>query len=125
MRRNKFVSLICAIAILLLVCSVLSACEKDEIRNLAAKHEAVQIPVNGSIYIGNYITYDGKGKLSYSVENADVLQLKRDKVTGLKPGKGKVVVSTKSETVSFIVYVVTPTKSAWKPSTLRKFTTGR
>jgi|GEM_PF-5098018 len=108
MRRNKFVSLICAIAILLLVCSVLSACEKDEIRNLAAKHEAVQIPVNGSIYIGNYITYDGKGKLSYSVENADVLQLKRDKVTGLKPGKGKVVVSTKSETVSFIVYVVNP-----------------
>lgn len=102
------IKLFFTIALILLSCSMLFACAKDDIHNLKPIYQAIQLPLNGNIYIDDYITYDGKGKLTYSVENTDVLLLKDGKVTGIATGNGKIVVSTKDETISIPVYVVNP-----------------
>lgn len=109
MKRKKIICLLFTIAFVLLFSCTLFACADDGIYNLKAKYDySVQLPLNGTINIGNYITYEGKGKLSYSVENPEVLSLKGDKVTGIAAGSGKVIVSTKTETVSINVIVVNP-----------------
>ncbi|NLL55931.1 MAG: leucine-rich repeat domain-containing protein [Clostridiales bacterium] len=108
MKIRKLVNLLFTIMLILLLGSMFLACDKDDIHNLKVKYENVQLPINGSLYISNYITYDGKGKLTYSIENTDVLELDGQKVTGLSVGVGKVIVSTPTETVGFDVYVVDP-----------------
>lgn len=104
--KKKLTLIIITVFLALLFAGALCACNKNEIRNLKAIYETVRLPLNGSLYIENYITYEGKGKLNYAIENIDVLELKKNKVTGISAGKGKIVVFTDTETIAITVIVV-------------------
>lgn len=106
MKRKGLVNLLFTIALILLIGSTLFACANDDIHNLKATSEIIELPLNGSLPITNYITYEGKGKLNYSVENTDVLLLKGERVTAIAVGTGKIVVATKDETITITVRVV-------------------
>jgi hypothetical protein len=103
--KKKFILYLITIILAVLMGTTLFACDNDEIYNLSIKYESVQLPLGGSLYISNYISYDGKGDLNYSIENTDVLEIKDDKVTGIGVGEGKILVSSEDEIVTMKVYV--------------------
>lgn len=104
MKKVIFYCILTACIIALSVC--LFSCSGGTITALSAKHEKVSLSLNSSLYIDNYIEYEGKGKLSYAIENTEVLSLSGNKVTAVGIGKGTVIVSAGDLSVRFQVTVI-------------------
>lgn len=102
----KKVMLYCILITSIIALSVcLFSCNDTQITALSAKYEQVSLPLNSSLYVENYIDYEGKGKLSYAIENTEVLSLSGNKVTAVGIGKGTVIVSAGDLSARFQVIV--------------------
>ena len=77
---------------------------------LKAKNEAVSIKPDQTIDVNSLVVKEGNGKVSFSVENPDVLQLKGNKLKGIKEGKGAVIATADEFTVRIEVTVGIGTK---------------
>ena len=85
---------------MLLVCLLLVSCTK-ETTALRAKKSSFYLALDGSVNIEDYLVKEGKGKLNYSIENPDVLQLDGTTLRGIAVGKGAVI----AESDGFIVRI--------------------
>ena len=90
---------------------------------LKAKNEAVSIKPDQTIDVNSLVVKEGNGKVSFSVENPDVLQLKGNKLKGIKEGKGAVIATAEEFTVRIEVTVGIGTKVKLAFPTRLRFTT--
>ena len=75
---------------MLLLCLLLVSCTR-ETTALYAKKSSFYLALDGSVNIEDYLIKEGKGKLNYSIENPDVLQLDGTTLRGIAVGKGAVI----------------------------------
>ncbi len=86
--------------VMLLLCFLLVSCAR-ETTALHAKKSSFYLALDGSVNIEDYLIKEGKGKLNYSIENPDVLQLDGTTLRGIAVGKGAVI----AESDGFIVRI--------------------
>lgn len=103
MKRKLLI--IVSIALLMLLAVSCFACAENKITSLKAKYELISLPLNSTINIDNYIEYEGKGELFYSVENTSVLKLEKNKITAIGLGRGNVIIDAGNLSARFGIIV--------------------
>lgn len=89
-RINKIILCAAAITAVFLV-AFLTACS-GEITSLGLKETALTVNLNESVDLADYVVKEGRGKVMYSAENADIIELKGSVVKGLKEGNAAVMI---------------------------------
>ncbi len=102
---KRKILIIVSIALMILLAVSFFACDNKGITTLKAKYEKISLPINSTINIDNYIEYEGKGKLFYSVENTSVLKLEKNMVIAVALGTGAVIVDSGELSARFNVVV--------------------
>lgn len=91
---------------LLFTCLVFTACSGNETTALTAKKNFFYLSLGGSVNVENYFVQEGKGKLYYSVENPEVLELDGNRLRGKAVGRGAFSVESDGLSIRIEVEVV-------------------
>ena len=105
MKSKGRILLIITVTVLALVVLSMTACEKSNVTSLKANYESLVLAQGESVDISKCVTKEGDGKISYSIENSDILSLKGSVVTAKKEGNASVIVSGGGITVKIQIIV--------------------
>ena len=104
MKKNVF--LIVLVCLLALSCVLFGCDNKEDISSLSlTAPNGITMRVGARTDVTKYFEKEGKGKIEYAVENADVLSIKGSTITALKEGTAYVVISGGEHVVRLYVEV--------------------